>query len=72
LGVAHDALAVAGASAAEFASGNRWRFWGAGISAAGGHGVGEIQACGFDADQFFARAWNRVRDVADLQNFGTA
>jgi len=72
LGVAHNALAVTDAGAAEFASGNQRRFGGAGIAAAAGHGVGKIQACGLDADEFFSRAGNGLGNFMDFQNLGTS
>ncbi len=72
MGVSHDALAVAGASAAEFASGDQRRLGSAGISAVGGHGVGEVQAASLDADEFFARAGNWFGGVADFEDLGAA
>src|SRR6185312_2428865 len=72
LRVAHYAFAVTGTGSTELASGDQWRVRGAGISAASGHSISEVNAASFHPDQFFACAWRRLGNIADLQDFRSA
>jgi hypothetical protein len=72
LRVAHYAFTVAGTGSRELASGHQRRFWGAGISAASGHGVSEIDAAGFHPNQLLVCSWRWFRNIADLKDLWPA
>jgi hypothetical protein len=72
LQVAHHAVTVSGASSAELPAGNQRRSGRARISATGGHGIGKVDAGGFNPHQFFPATGNRFRNIAQFKDLGSA
>ena len=72
LGVAHDALAVAETSSAEFTSRHQRGFRSSGIAALRAHDVGEVDAASLYLNQLLLRGGLRVRNGANFEHLGVA